>query len=716
MLGTRPLTITRATIFDDCLQQLVMLGYQPTPMVLARGEFSRRGAVVDVYPVNHTHPIRIEFEDQAMVRLQSFEVSTQRSVHKNLVDVLIHPYQADEQLFFMSASSVDAPGIANLLSDLRPGNPVVHVFHGIGIFQGLKYMRLGPLEGEFLHIKYKGSDQLYVPLNQLAHIHAYVGPEGPTIYHLSDTRWLATLDKVRAQTENIAQDLLELYRQRHLQTGVQYNEDSAWQIQLEASFPFADTPDQRSVSERVKRDMEAPHPMDRLLCGDVGFGKTEIAIRAAFKAAEAGRQVAILVPTTVLAQQHYRNFHKRLQEFGVRVEVLSRFQTKGQHAKIIAGLKDGSVDLVIGTHRLLQSDVGFKQLGLLIIDEEQRFGVMHKERLKQLHPHIDVLTMTATPIPRTLYLSLTGTRDLSVLETAPQKRLPIRTVVATFSLPTIQKAIRAELTRKGQVYFLHPRIEDIEGILQQVQSLVPEARLGLAHGRMSARALEKVMLDFLEGRVDVLVCTTIIENGLDVPNANTIVINEAERYGLSQIHQLRGRVGRSERQGEAYLLCHAGKILAQTSQERLQAIREYTALGSGYRLALKDLEFRGAGNMLGTAQSGAWADVGIQLYMDILNESIALSRGQGRPNNAPVTPLQLSEGVKNFIPDDYIADVRERLAIYERLMASQRIDDVTQLMADLLDRYGKLPAVVQRLLTSIAEQLKPQDTEYHDAA
>ncbi len=705
-----PWLLTRSVTYDQLIEQLVLMQYRQVPMVFSRGEFARRGGIIDVFAVNHTHAVRAEFEDQQLLRLQSFEVGTQCSLRRDLTDILILPCDPDAYEFFGGVASNGEAASFELLSELKEGKPVVHVHHGIGIFEGLKYLRLGPLEGEFLYLRYQGADRIYVPLDQIFNVHAYQGTDNPPLHALSDPAWERAKDRVRASTDNIAQELLEVYRQRLLQTGYRYEEDTAWQIELEASFAHQDTPDQRKVTEAVKRDMESPFPMDRLVCGDVGYGKTEIAVRAAFKAAESGKQVALLVPTTVLAQQHFHNFKQRLEPFGVTVEVLSRFVAARPQKEILARLREGKVDVVIGTHRLLQPDVTFKSLGLLIVDEEQRFGVRHKERLKQLHQNVDVLTMTATPIPRTLYLSLAGTRDLSVLETAPQKRQPVRTVLSEFKPKLVAQGIRDELARGGQVFFLHNRVADIETVRDQIQQGVPEAALAVAHGGMRPRVLEQTMLKFLRGEIQVLVCTTIVENGIDVPNANTIFIDDADGFGLAQIHQLRGRVGRSDRQAVAYLLYRKGRELSTDARARLTAIREYTALGSGYQLALKDLEFRGAGNLLGTNQSGKWQDVGLHLYLDILNESVASARGETRAQ--PGTRVRIDPNVKYFIPDTYIANTRERLAVYYRLMACQSESEVQAIVDDLQDRYGKLPQVVERLLQSVAYQMKSYAEQY----
>ncbi len=591
------------------------------------------------------------------------------------------------------------------LAELSPGDHVVHIEHGIGRFVGTIRRTAGGQEKEFLELRYAENDRLLVPVEQVDRVARYIGPgdHTPTLTRLGSGEWTRAKERVRRAVAELAHDLLDLYAQRELTEGYAYKPDTAWQQEMEGAFPFVETPDQALAVKAVKEDMEAPRPMDRLLCGDVGFGKTEVAVRAAFKAVQDGRQVAVLAPTTVLAQQHWQTFSERLSAFPVSVEMLSRFRSKKEARDVVAGLKDGSVDIVIGTHRLLQKDVEFKDLGLLIIDEEQRFGVEHKERLKRMRVQVDILTLTATPIPRTLHMALTGIRDMSTIETPPENRLPIRTYVTEFDDHIVREAIQRELERGGQVFFLHNRVESIHRVARQVAELVPGAKVGVGHGQLPEEQLERVMLEFSRGELDILVCTTIIESGIDIPNVNTIIINRADTLGLSQLYQLRGRVGRAGVRAYAYMLFEKGRALTEIAQKRLQAVFEAQELGSGFQIALRDLEIRGAGNLLGAEQSGHIAAVGFDLYARLLGETVdrlkALRRGE-RPGPSPLlrTPFTVDLPLSAHIPEDYVPDLAVRLALYQRIARVQSLDETDAMRLELIDRFGRPPEEVDNLL------------------
>ncbi|HXF81673.1 MAG TPA: transcription-repair coupling factor, partial [bacterium] len=555
-------------------------------------------------------------------------------------------------------------------TDLRPGDYVVHVHHGIGVYRGLTRLLLNGAERDYLRLEYAQGDALYVPTDQINLVQRYIGVEGqaPKIHRLGGTEWEREKRRVREAAQEMARELLALYAARESAPGHAFSPDTPWQAELEATFEFEETPDQWLAIQDVKRDMEQPRPMDRLIAGDVGYGKTEVALRAAFKAVMDGRQVAVLVPTTVLAQQHYNVFLKRLAAYPVTVDVVSRFRSRAELQKTLARLAAGELDIVIGTHRLLQKDVRFHNLGLVIIDEEQRFGVKHKEQLKRLRTTVDVLTLTATPIPRTLHMSLAGLRDMSVMETPPEARLPIHTEIRPHDPGLVRDAIRRELERGGQVYVVHNRVETIERAARRVRALLPEARVAVAHGQMPEERLEQVMMDFLGGRHDVLVCTTIVEIGLDIPRVNTIIIEDAHLMGLSQLYQLRGRVGRSDRQAYCYLLYPRGAALTPEAEARLQAMQEFVELGSGLKLAMRDLEIRGAGNLLGAEQHGHLAAVGFELYTRLLDEAVRELRGQ-IVEEAPEATIDL--GVDAYLPDRYVPDEGQRMALYRRLAGTR---------------------------------------------
>jgi transcription-repair coupling factor (superfamily II helicase) len=591
------------------------------------------------------------------------------------------------------------------LSELAVGDLVVHVEHGIGRFAGLTRLTADGHEREYVELRYAEGDRLFVPTDQLDRVSRYIGPtdRAPALTRLGSQQWPRAKARVRRAVAELARELLELYASRRVLEGHPFSPDTPWQQELEASFPYVETPDQMAVMWEVKDDMESPRPMDRLVCGDVGYGKTEVAIRASFKAVMDGTQVAMLVPTTVLAQQHYQTFRERLAGFPVRVEMLSRFRSPPEQREVVGDLTSGAVDIVIGTHRLLQRDVSFKNLGLVIIDEEQRFGVSHKERLKQMRQEVDVLTLSATPIPRTLHMSLAGIRDMSTMETPPEERLPIKTYVLEHDSRLIREAVLRELERGGQVYFVHNRVHNIEVVARRLRDLVPEAEIAVAHGRMPEEQLAGVMLDFVKGAVDLLVCTTIIESGLDIANVNTIIINQANRLGLAQLYQLRGRVGRGVSRAYAYLLYDRDRSLSEPAQKRLQTIFEATELGAGFQIALRDLEIRGAGNLLGAEQSGHIGAVGFDLYSRLLADAVerlkALQRGEKPPPPSEVTPpLTIDLPLTAHIPDGYVDDLNLRLALYQRLAAVRTVEEIEELARELKDRFGRLPRSVRALL------------------
>jgi transcription-repair coupling factor (superfamily II helicase) len=591
----------------------------------------------------------------------------------------------------------------DLIGKLQPGDHVVHVDHGIARYAGMTQRTFGEDVKEYLQLDFAGSDKIFLPADQIGRITRYSGGPAPALSKLGGTEWERTKRRVRRAVGDLARELIEIYAARESAPGFAFGGDTTWQRELEESFPFTETPDQARSIEEVKADMLRRRPMDRLVVGDVGYGKTEVALRAAFKAVQDGKQVAVLVPTTVLAQQHLLTFQRRLGAFPVEIAMLSRFVARGEQDRIVAAVADGSVDILIGTHRILSKDIAFADLGLLVVDEEQRFGVAHKERIKGMRREVDVLTLSATPIPRTLHLSLVGIRDLSVIETPPEARLPIQTRIAEDDDGLVRDAINRELDRGGQVFYVHNRVETIEAAAERVRRLVPDARVAIGHGQMADGMLERVMLDFSDGRFDVLVCTTIIESGLDIPNANTIIIVRADTLGLAQLYQLRGRVGRSDRRAHAYLLHRRGLPLSLLARKRLHAIFSASDLGAGYQIALSDLEIRGAGNILGAEQHGFMAAVGFEMYTRLLAEAVDMLRGR-RPPPEP-SPVRLDLPGSAYLPDEYIADSGAKLEAYRRFAAVRSEADADTLRADLHDRYGPLPPPVEGLFTAVAVRL-----------
>ncbi len=591
----------------------------------------------------------------------------------------------------------------DLIGRLEPGELVVHVDHGIARYVGMTQRAYGDAVREYLQLDFAGADKIFLPADQVGRITRYSGAPAPGLSRLSGRDWANTTRRVRAAVIDLADDLLELYAAREQAAGFAYPSDSTWQRELEESFPYTETPDQERTIQEVAADMARRRPMDRLVCGDVGYGKTEVALRAAFRVVEAGRQAAVLVPTTVLAQQHLLTFRRRLDAFPLKVEVLSRFVSKADQARIVAELAAGTVDVVIGTHRLLSKDISFADLGLLVVDEEQRFGVAQKEKIKQLRREVDVLTLSATPIPRTLHLSLVGIRDMSVIETAPEARLPILTRIAEDDDGLVRDAILREIDRGGQVFYVHNRVETIEAATARVRRLVPRARVAIGHGQMPEGMLERVMLDFDAGLFDVLVCTTIIESGLDIPNANTMLIARADTFGLAQLYQLRGRVGRSDRRAYAYLLHRRGNPLSLVARRRLHAIFSASDLGAGYQIALSDLEIRGAGNILGPEQSGYMAAVGFELYTQLLAEAVDLRRGRIRPPQPAAVRLELPGSA--FLPDAYVGAAGAKLEVYRRFAQVKTDADADALRAHLLDRFGPIPPEVEGLFRAVAVRM-----------
>jgi len=593
-----------------------------------------------------------------------------------------------------------------LMAEITPDDYVVHVEHGIGRFSGVTRLSVAGSDKEYLVLQYAAGDTLYVPTEQIDRVSRYIGASDrpPVLSRLGTQEWHRVKQKASEAAEILARELLALYAAREVIPGFAFARDTLWQQELEAAFPYIETPDQMEAQRQVKADMEKAKPMDRLVCGDVGYGKTEVAIRAAFKAVMDGKQVAVLVPTTVLAQQHFSTFAERLDAFPIRVEVLSRFKSPGEQQVILDGLAGGAVDICIGTHRLLQKDVAFKDLGLLIIDEEQRFGVNHKEYLKKMRQEVDVLTLSATPIPRTLHMSLVGVRDMSTMETPPEERLPVKTYVAEYNEHLVREAILRELERNGQVFFVHNRVQSIAMVASKLQSLVPEAEVAIAHGRMPEEELEAVMADFNRGNIDILVCTTIIESGLDMPNVNTVIVNQADKFGLTQLYQLRGRVGRGANLAYAYFLYDGGKFLAPVAHKRLRTIFEATELGAGFGIAMKDLEIRGAGTLLGPRQSGHISAVGFNLYCRLLADAVEARKariaGVKEPKPrlpAPTIDLPLDA----YIPEDYVPDVNTRLELYRNLTHAEAAGKLDDTAREYHDRFGALPPEVDNLLYAV---------------
>ncbi|MCG7340202.1 transcription-repair coupling factor [Staphylococcus sp. ACRSN] len=583
--------------------------------------------------------------------------------------------------------------------DLKVGDYIVHIHHGVGRYLGVETLEVAGVHKDYIKLQYKGTDQLFVPVDQMDQVQKYVASEdkSPKLNKLGGTEWKKTKAKVQQSVEDIADELIELYKEREMSVGYKYGPDTAEQNDFELDFPYELTPDQSKSIDEIKGDMEVEKPMDRLLCGDVGYGKTEVAVRAAFKAVMEGKQVAFLVPTTILAQQHYETLIERMQDFPVDIQLISRFRTTKEIKETKEGLKSGFVDIVVGTHKLLGKDIHYKDLGLLIVDEEQRFGVRHKERIKTMKTNVDVLTLTATPIPRTLHMSMLGVRDLSVIETPPENRFPVQTYVLEQNTNFIKEALEREVSREGQVFYLYNKVQSIYEKREQLQMLMPDASIGVAHGQMSERDLEETMLGFINHEYDILVTTTIIETGVDVPNANTLIIEDADRFGLSQLYQLRGRVGRSSRIGYAYFLHPTNKVLTESAEERLQAIKEFTELGSGFKIAMRDLNIRGAGNLLGKQQHGFIDSVGFDLYSQMLEEAVNEKRGITEEQaDAPEVEIELN--IDAYLPAEYIQNEQAKIEIYKKLRKIESEAQLIDIKDELIDRFNEYPVEVERLL------------------
>ena len=610
--------IAQTIPYDTLAHDLLQFGYARVKTVAQAGEFAVRGSVIDVFPVNFDAPVRIDLDDDQIRCIYTYNILTGKNIWEHKAVILLPTRERGHKAAFTS----DMP--LNNFVDIEKGDFVVHNIHGIGKFLGVKDLEVDAKQLEHFVIEYEGGDKLFVPRHDLHLVQKYISfaKRPPRLFKLGSRQWEKVKRLIEKRLQHLAAELLHVQAVRESLKGFVFPADVPWQNEFEKKFPFTETVDQTKATADVKADMEALKPMDRLLCGDVGYGKTEVAMRAAFKAVMGGKQVAVLVPTTVLAEQHYFNFSRRMQDFPVRVGMLSRFRTKAEQAEVVRDATEGKVDILIGTHRLLSKDVSFKDLGLIIIDEEQRFGVTAKERLKHMKLLADVLTLTATPIPRTLYMAMAGCRDMSVISTPPQNRIPVATHVIHFDEELIREALERELNRGGQVFFLHNHVEDIIPVARIIQRLVPRIRLAVGHGQMPGRELEGIMLKFLKGEIDCLVCTTIIESGIDIPNANTLIVNKADRFGLSDLHQLRGRVGRMDVKAYAYFILPDHGVLSGVARRRLEALQKFSDLGAGFNIAFEDLQIRGAGNLLGEQQHGYISSVGFDLYCRMLKESI----------------------------------------------------------------------------------------------
>ena len=584
-----------------------------------------------------------------------------------------------------------------VFADLKIGDYVVHRTYGIGIYIGVNTIKADGTTKDYIKVKYQNDDILYVPTNQMDSIRKYVGGDAiqPKINKLGSKDWENTKTKVKKNLREVAKELIELYAKREKTQGHSFSKDTPWQNEFEAKFPYQETDDQLRCIEEVKKDMEDSKPMDRLLCGDVGYGKTEVAIRAAFKATMDQKQVAYLAPTTVLAEQQYQEFKERMEEYPIKVEILNRFKTPKYQKEVIKKLKLGEVDIVIGTHRLLSKDVEFKDLGLLIVDEEQRFGVKDKEKIKQYKTNVDVLTMTATPIPRTLHMSIVGVRDMSVIYEPPQNRRPVQTYVLEYDSEVIKEAITKELERDGQVFYIFNNVENIQKKADDISRLVPEATVSFAHGRMSGKEIEEIMEDFVEKKSNVLVCTTILESGIDIPNANTIIVENADRMGLAQLYQIRGRVGRADRQAYAYITYKRDKMLSEVADKRLKAIKEFTEFGSGFKIAMRDLEIRGAGSLLGEIQSGHLEQVGYDTYCNLLDEVVKEMQGI---EVKPEVDIQIDLNVTSYIPEEYIQDSNQKIEIYQDIALCKNEEDIQNVTDEIIDRFGDMPGELENLI------------------
>lgn len=681
------------------IADLLKLGYERVPMVFSAGDVAVRGDIVDIFLYQSTHPIRLEFDLDCVRRLHFFSVHSQLKTHDvNQVSVPKKPEQPSQTRHTLSSRK----GVSRYtLSDFEPGHYVVHAQYGVGIFEGVEYKQFATYQGEYLLLKYKGDGKVYIPIDQLGNVYPYRNTESaPVLNNLNDNRWNAQKKKAKGDTTRLAESLFITYKRRQREQGFSCGPDTDLQLSVEQEFPYPLTADQQRALTEIKKDMESIRPMNRLLCGDVGYGKTEVMVCAALKALENGKQVAVLAPTTVLAEQHFETFLIRLKNTPYIVASLSRFVDKASQRQTVQALKAGRCDLVVGTHRLLSRDVQFHDLGLLIVDEEQRFGVSHKEKIKRIKHHVDMLYVSATPIPRTLYMSVAGSTDMSVIETPPLERVAVVTEVRPINDACIQDAIETELDRKGQIFYVHNVVKTIQQKATSLQRLVPSLRVTIVYGQLDEYLVKERIQAFKRGEIDCLVSTTIIENGIDIPNANTIIIDGCERLGLAQIHQLRGRVGRGKVQAYATLLYNNARVLSQEAAQRLAAIREYMSLGSGYDIALRDLEIRGAGNILGKEQHGHLINVGFEYYCQLLEESVAAIKGE-----AYVTKQLPLETRYITLPEQYVANARERLALYQRFLSLQTVEELGQLEEDLLDRYGRFDSRIDAILSYLKQKI-----------
>ncbi|MFH1854313.1 MAG: transcription-repair coupling factor [Candidatus Omnitrophota bacterium] len=611
--------------YNALARDLVLYGYERCQRISESGDFSMRGGIVDIFPPTFDGPVRVELNGNKVESIRSFSIASNEPLEEHSIVIILPKLGLYPKKKRSKVSGLGEKLPLGSFIDVSLNDYVVHVDHGIGIFKGFEKIKFKGEDKDHIVIEYAGGDKLYVPIEEMHLMQRYVGfdKKPPKIYKLGGKVWSKAKEKAKKGIYSMAFELLEINAMRSKLDGYAFPKDTDWQVEFEKKFPFKETPDQTRSMQEVKKDMESKRPMDRLLCGDVGYGKTEVALRAAFKAIMSNKQVAMLVPTTLLAEQHFITFSSRMRDFPVRAELICRFRTRKQIDRMLKDVEIGAVDILIGTHAILRKDIKFKDMGLVIIDEEQRFGVKDKERLKKIRLLVDVLTLTATPIPRTLYMSLMDIKDMSIIETPPQDRLPVEVFVAEYHDELVRKAIIKEKKRGGQVFFIHNRIQGIDKVASRISKLVPEARLDIAHGKMRPRELEKVMMEFIKGNIDVLVCTVIIESGIDIPNANTLIVNRADMFGLADLYQLKGRVGRFKNKAYAYFLVPKGRAISSESERRLEAIERYRELGSGFKIAMEDLEIRGAGNLLGRQQHGYISEIGFDLYCRMMKEVAA---------------------------------------------------------------------------------------------
>jgi transcription-repair coupling factor (superfamily II helicase) len=685
--------------FDALKKTLIDNNYERVTMLMKPGEFCVRGGIIDIFSYDHSLPLRLEYFGNELDRVCSFSIATQRSV-TSLTSTTIHKEPSTSMPFF---EFIDVPKNENLFNQLQHGDFVVHETFGIGIYKGLKHLTVCGRDGDFIHIQYQGEDKVYVPFEQMNLVHKYTNADSPKIGKLHDGSWKKNIQKAEKQIIQLAKEVVMTFKIRQSKPGFPFQEDTENQIDFEQEFEFKETRDQLLSIDQVKKDMESTAPMERLICGDVGYGKTEIVLRAAFKAVENNKQVAIIAPTTLLVDQHYQTFKKRFINFPYKIGILSRMQPKKNQKITIEKLKEDKINIIIGTHRLLQKDIEFSNLGLLVIDEEQRFGVTHKEKIKYKHPLVDFLSISATPIPRTLYMALSGARDLSLIKTPPTNRKPVLTYVAPYKNDIVKQAVKKELERNGQIFYLYNNVQTMDAKLVKLKHTFPDLSIQMAHGQMNEKDLKQIFTDFKTGKTNILLCSTIIESGIDLPNANTIIVEKTEYLGLSQIHQLRGRVGRSNRQSFAYLLFNPEKI-TDKGKNRLTAIQAYAALGSGYQLALKDLEIRGSGTLLGNKQHGHMTSIGFELYCKLLEtavENITHSKKEVKKR-----PVRFAADIMTYFPTNYIPCENERLSIYQRLLSFKYRDEIEDLFNEMEDRFGRLPELILSFLRCIQSQLQ----------